>query len=71
MNFVQGLVIALSTGELWNSQRNPSNVYFGRTRVHHYEAGVVLFFLGALLRSPALSGFGAGLFLHDIDDVSI
>ncbi len=69
MSFVEGLVTALGAGELWNSQARRPKVYFGNTRVHHYEAGIVLFVFGALLKSPTLAGLGAGLFLHDIDDV--
>ncbi len=70
MSFLEGLVSALGAGEVWNSQRNSPEVYWEKRRVHHYEVGVVLFFVGALLRSPTLAGFGAGLFLHDIDDVN-
>ena len=69
MTFLQGLISALGAGEIWNSQTNPQKVYWGQRRVHHYEAGIVMFFVGALLKSPTLAGVGAGLFLHDIDDV--
>jgi len=70
MSFVQGLIAALGAGETWDSQTNPPKVYWGRRRVHHYEAGIALFVLGAILKSPTVSGIGAGLFLHDIDDVT-
>ena len=69
MSFLEGLVSALGAGEVWNSQRNPPEVYWEKRRVYHYEVGVILFFVGVLLRSPTLAGLGAGLFLHDIDDV--
>jgi len=69
MSFQDGLVTALGAGEIWNSQRNPPKVYWDKRRVHHYEAGVVIFLVGVLLRSPTLAGFGTGLFLHDLDDV--
>jgi len=69
MSFVQGLIAALGAGETWNSRSSPPKIYLGKRRVHHYEAGVALFFLGALLKSPTIAGIGAGLFLHDIDDI--
>ena len=71
MSFDEGLIAALEAGEIWNSQPNPPKVYWGNRRVHHYEAGIVLFVLGALLRSQTVTGFGAGLFLHDLNDVSV
>jgi hypothetical protein len=69
MTFLGGLLGAVILGELWNSQKNPPKVYVNRKRFHHYQAGGLLFLLGAALRNPTLAGAGAGLFLHDIDDV--
>jgi len=69
MSFQTGFVSALGLGEIWNNQRSTPKVYIERTRVHHYQVGIAVFLLGALLRSPTLTGFGVGLFLHDIDDV--
>ncbi len=69
MSFVSGLISALSAGEMWNTQSKPPKVYFQNRRVHHYEVGALFFVAGTLLKSPTLAGVGAGLFLHDIDDV--
>ena len=71
MSFVQGLVGAYGIGEFWNSQKLPPKVYFEGKRIHHYEVGIVLFLVGAILRSPTIAGVGAGLFLHDIDDARL
>ena len=71
MSFQNGLISALGLGELWNSQTSHPTVHVRKRRVHHYEVGLVLFCLGAVLKMPTLAGFGAGLFLHDIDDVSL
>jgi len=62
MSFVNGLISALGLGELWNSQTHSPKVYLERRRVHHYEAGVFLFLLGEVIKSPTLAGFGADYF---------
>lgn len=69
MTFLEGLISALGAGEIWNSQQYPPKVYWGNRRIHHYEVGAALFLLGVVFRSPTTAGVGAGLFLHDIDDV--
>jgi len=69
MSFEKGLIAAIEAGEIWNSQRNPPKLYIEGTRIHHYHVGIALFVVGALLRSPTLAGIGAGLFLHDINDI--
>lgn len=64
-----GLALGLTAGLIWQSQKNPPQVYLGNRRVHHYEAGGLLFLLGLLTESPTAAGIGAGLFIHDINDV--
>ncbi len=71
MSFLNGMIAALGLGEAWNSQTRPPKMYLSGTRVHHYEAGILLFLVGLVAKSPTTMGFGVGLFLHDIDDVQL
>ena len=71
MSFLNGLIGALGVGEFWNSQTRPPKIYLGEKRVHHYQAGIILLLAGIALKNPSVTGFGAGLFLHDIDDVPL
>lgn len=69
MSFLQGMVRAYVLGTLWNSQKNPPKVYYEGNRIHHYQLGIVMFLTGVIVKNSTLAGLGAGLFLHDIDDV--
>lgn len=66
---IGGALLGLIAGLIWESQRNPPKVYLGDMRVHHYQAGELFVLLGLVAGSPTAVGIGAGLFLHDINDV--
>ena len=42
----------------------------GFVRTHHGEAGAIGVAAGLATRSPTLAGIGAGLALHDRDDIA-
>ena len=42
----------------------------GFVRTHHGEVGVILAAIGLATKSPTLAGIGAGLALHDRDDIA-
>ena len=64
------LSAAVAVGLIWKSQTNPPKVYLGNTRIHHYHVGGILALFGLISGSPTAVGFGTGLILDDIDDVS-
>ena len=70
-NLIIGIIVSYAIAEIYKSQAtgDEKSRWENFVKTHHGEAGAVMAVVGLVAKSPALTGAGIGLVLHDRDDL--